>query len=139
MLTNVGSKIPTGTIFQDEENAIFIPKDVEEANDVGVVDGGEEVELAVQAGPEMAIETGEMNLLHRHNLIAIDDVLGLPHCRETPSSKLRFYHILSHYQRFLPCRFRFDFHGWITPSFESNSDLPFKAVMMNSVATSVGF
>ena len=40
--------------------------DVDEADDVGVADGGEEANLAVEAVAEASREAGEPHLLHCH-------------------------------------------------------------------------
>lgn len=52
-----------------------------------MVDGGQEVELAVQGSFEAASEFGEADLLQRHHL-AGGPVLGLPHRRRRPTAEL---------------------------------------------------
>uniref|UniRef100_A0A803PCK5 Uncharacterized protein n=1 Tax=Cannabis sativa TaxID=3483 RepID=A0A803PCK5_CANSA len=70
-------------------------ENVEEADDVGMVDGGQEIELAVEAAAHVwSIEVGEVDKLHRR-LVSIDDVLRLPYCGEGGLSHLRFQNILS--------------------------------------------
>jgi len=49
-----------------EENLELYLDDIDEADDVGVADGGEEADLAVEAVAEAGGEAGEPHLLHGH-------------------------------------------------------------------------
>lgn len=50
---------------REKETASYLD-DVDEADDVGVADGGEEADLAVEAVAEARGEAGEQHLLHSH-------------------------------------------------------------------------
>ena len=49
-----------------EENLELYLDEIDEADDVGVADGGEEADLAVEAVAEAGGEAGEPHLLHGH-------------------------------------------------------------------------
>lgn len=54
-------------------------EEVKKANNIGVVNGGQEIDLAIQTCLEARVEFGEEDLLHRHVIAGWWSLLRSPH------------------------------------------------------------